>query len=907
MKAGKRNISIKKIVILIFISAMIVTIGGIGILVFKNWYSSTERSTERIAGDINKNIYNQIYSFMLIPYNINEANYKIIGNGILDLNDKNAKERFFVGVLKSQRDEIYSFSFGAVNGEYNGARRNENGVIEIMRNDGSTGGESWYYSVNKDLNAGALTVKAGKFDPRTREWYKAALSTGGPSFSPIYKHFIMDDLAVSCSRPIYDAEGGLKGVMGTHVLLSGIGATLEEVVHDYGGYAVILESDTGALIANSMRVDNFTVSSDGSWERFAVDELENIDIVQAYKYYEESGRPNFIYKGEGKILYVNAREMHMAGADWVVISAIPENLLMADVRTSIWLSIVLAIFALIISIVVYDAVINRLFRPVDDLIEVSEALCEGDLSRRAEVVRNDEIGSVSLSLNKIANNLQNTINNLEMSVKERTLELHRTNVVLEESKNQLRLILDSTAEAIYGIDLNGKCTFCNSSCLKLLGYGGEEDLIGRNMHTVIHHSYSDGTPFPIKRCKIFQAFRQGRGFESGDEVFWRADGTFFDVEYHSYPQFKNGEVIGAVITFMDITDRKMKEEEIRYLSYHDDLTGFLNRRRFESVRKEMDIPDNLPLSVIFGDLNGLKMTNDIFGHYAGDELIRKSAEILAGVCRESDIIARVGGDEFIILLPRTEQEEAEKILMRIKAAFAGAKIAAIKCSISLGGDTKVHTGESMDEILLNAENAMYRDKTLNRKTTNRNIIDNLVKALHQKSAKEMQHSIVVGELCGELGAALNLPETAISRLKRAGYLHDIGKIVLDEDMFGRDALSEEEYEKMRQHPIVGYRILNLFDDTLDLAEYVFSHHERWDGLGYPKGLKGEQIHMVSRIISIAETYERILSREEFSVSFEVRKKKALKEIRNGAGNQFDPEIVELFVQMMEKDDYGGMI
>ena len=171
-------------------------------------------------------------------------------------------------------------------------------------------------------------------------------------------------------------------------------------------------------------------------------------------------------------------------------------------------------------------------------------------------------------------------------------------------------------------------------------------------------------------------------------MFWRADGTSFDVEYYSYPQIKDGEVTGAVITFLDISERRQKEAEIRYLNCYDTLTGLHNRRCFEDNRAKIDIPDNIPLSVIFADINGLKMTNEIFGHTAGDNLIKKSSEILQQVCRPNDEVARVGEDEFVILLPNTTRENAENILDRIKSGFIDARVEAIKCSIALGLDTK---------------------------------------------------------------------------------------------------------------------------------------------------------------------------------------------------------------------------
>lgn len=474
-----------------------------------------------------------------------------------------------------------------------------------------------------------------------------------------------------------------------------------------------------------------------------------------------------------------------------------------------------------------------------------------------------------------------------------------TKMDLETQKDQLQLILDSTAEAIYGVDLNGNCTFCNLSCIRLLGYEKPEDLLGKNMHIQIHHSRQDGTPIPPGQCKISEAMRLAKGVEAKDDVFWKADGTAFNVEYRAFPQIKNGKVIGAVVTFSDITEQKRKEEEIRYLSCHDTLTGLYNRRCFEENREKIDTPENLPLSIIFADINGLKMTNDIFGHAAGDELIKKSAQILINSCRKNDIIARTGGDEFVILLPKTDAENAKKILKQIKNGFSDARVEAIKCSIALGCDTKTSIEQPLEEIMANAENAMYKDKTINRKTVNKNIIDTIVDTLHTRSPKEKQHSITVSDLCGKVGKALGLPPTEISKLKRAGYLHDIGKIILDKDTLikSKENLNEEEYEKMQQHSVVGYRILNLFDDTLDLAEYVYGHHENWDGSGYPRGLKGDQIPLISRIISVVEVYERELVKRALPI--EVRKRQATEKIKEGMNTRFDPKIAQIMIDMME--------
>ncbi len=466
---------------------------------------------------------------------------------------------------------------------------------------------------------------------------------------------------------------------------------------------------------------------------------------------------------------------------------------------------------------------------------------------------------------------------------------------IEDTKNSLQLILDSAAEGIYGIDRKGRCTFCNRSGLKLLGYSNQEELLGEYMHDKIHHSYRDGKKMTFENCKIYESLTKENGIHSNDEVFWKKDGTCFDVEFNSYPQFKNGKLIGAVITFKDYTEKRQYEEHIRYLSYHDSLTGLYNRKYFEDEMKRLDQQNNYPISIIFGDVNGLKLTNDIFGHSSGDKLLKLSANILKRVFRKKDIIARVGGDEFAILLPNIKECVVEKKVESIRKEFSKEKLEAIKCSISLGYYTKNSSQESIESIMELAEDWMYKDKIMNRKKENEEMIKNIIDTLHAKCPLEKQHSKNVSELCYQIGIAMGKKETELRKLKDAGYLHDIGKIVLSEDVLKASELSKQQKKQMEQHPVIGYRILNLFDETLELAEGILNHHEYWDGSGYPKGIKGDEIPELARIITVVEAYDTIIYKKHGSKT----KEDVLKELKEQAGVKLDAKIVDIFINMIK--------
>lgn len=310
---------------------------------------------------------------------------------------------------------------------------------------------------------------------------------------------------------------------------------------------------------------------------------------------------------------------------------------------------------------------------------------------------------------------------------------------------------------------------------------------------------------------------------------------------------------------------------------------------------------NLPISILMGDVNSLKLTNDIFGHAFGDMLLERVAEIMQGACRTDDIIARWGGDEFVLLLPKTGSAEAENIARKIKNEVCEQQIRAIKCSISIGYDTKSAMSEDIVQTLNNAEAIMYAAKTLGRGDVQSRELDAIINTLHASSMRESRHATQVSEMCRKLGSALRLPESDIQRLTEAGRLHDIGKVVLEPNLLKKGyLLSPMEQKEVAKHPVVGYRILNYFDETLELAEIVLAHQENWDGSGYPKGLEGDRIPLFARIVSLAEANDRMLHVPDQAEA--KSRDEAIQEIQRCAGTQFDPHIANIFVEMLLADD-----
>jgi diguanylate cyclase (GGDEF)-like protein/PAS domain S-box-containing protein len=895
---GQPYLSIRMIFVISFIVLLIATVSVVAYLVFTNWLASTDDMITRMENDVDSDIVHIIEDFINIPLHVNEENHGLIQNKIVDLTDRLKREKFFTGVLQANSKCIYSFSYGTANGEYYGARRNPQHEIEIISNDAGTKGHSWYFATTPTRTAGKLALDAGKFDPRTRDWYQIAKVRRRPVFSPIYQHFVMNDLALSAAYPIYDQAGRLKGVLGTHIILSKINRFLKKIVKAKNALAYIVEAHSGALIANSLEMSNFKTLADGTVTRATLAATDNRAIIQAYQDYQKGFRHNYLINTKNDKFHINFTQYQKHGLEWLLITVIPENQYTVGIYRSIRITLCAMIIILILTVGFYLQFTKMVLNPVYHLIKVTDQFAQGNLLQRAKRFRNDEIGKLAHAFNAMADSLYECINNLEEKVQERTGELEKANLTLKENQQNLQLLLDSAYEAVYGVDSQGNCTFCNNSCLKLLGYRSQEELIGKNMHALIHYNCKHGAVLGQQECRILTTLRTGEGAHADDEVFWRSDHTCFDVEYFSYPQYKEGVLVGAVVTFMDITERKKAAKEIAYLSFHDPLTGLYNRRFFEEELKRLDAPRNLPFSVISADVNGLKLVNDIFGHTTGDLLIQKAAATMQKSCRSDEIIARIGGDEFIILLPKTDREAVTQIAARIKRQFFQERIKFLNGSISVGYSTKNFETENILREIEKADEQMYAQKALDRKDFKSATIKAIMQTLHENYPREAGHSQNVSQLCQDLGKTLHLSESEINRLKDVGFLHDIGKIVIEAAVIDKvPPLTDQEWQALRQHPVVGYRILNSCEMTVGLAKYVLSHHERWDGSGYPNGLTGEAIPKLARILAVAESYERIVGGAAYQKARS--RKEALLEIQKNAGSQFDPKIVAAFLEMMQ--------
>lgn len=343
------------------------------------------------------------------------------------------------------------------------------------------------------------------------------------------------------------------------------------------------------------------------------------------------------------------------------------------------------------------------------------------------------------------------------------------------------------------------------------------------------------------------------------------------------------------------------DARIRYISFHDQLTGLYNRHYLEEEMQRLDTERQLPISIIMADLNGLKLINDTYGHSTGDQLLKRTAAILRETCRSEDILARFGGDEFVIYLPHTPKDKALAMGRRISQAFLQEQINDVPITISIGVATKTSIEQEIAAVLKVAEDKMYQNKLTESSSGKSAVLNALLKTLAEKSFETEVHTRNMQMVAMKIGEKLGLPDSEINRLRLLITLHDIGKINIPEELLTTSSpLSDVEWEAMKKHSETGYRIARATEEFAHVAEDILAHHEYWDGSGYPQGLNGEAIPLLARVTALADAYEVMCNGRPYKKAMTPEAIKA--EFIRCAGGQFDPQLVELMLEIINWDN-----
>lgn len=717
-------------------------------------------------------------------------------------------------------------------------------------------------------------------DVSSCDYFQTALN-GQPAVSDLIVNSDTGELSLIFAAPVYQ-HGEIIGV----IFAKRNGEILRDIISAVNymktGYAYMVNNQ-GVTVAHKNL--DLVLARDNDIENMKTNaSLRELGELTKDMITRTVGSGAYTYNGIKKIVGYAP----IADTQWIVAYGLEETEALQSVRTLGKMLWVFVLTAGLMGAVLTYIISARISEPLIRICkELKNYFNDTSISLPQKYLkRGNEIGVLSQGITLMLNHISNHISSLE----DKNRELFDAKEVISSERLLFETTLHSLGDGVISADRDGNVQIMNEVAENLTGWK-REDAYGLPFETVfeiVNEFTREKCPSPIR-----QTFENGKTNKLDEHTMLISkQGDELPIEDSVAPIFdRDGNIMGAVLVFRDCTDKKQAQEEILYLSYHDQLTGLYNRHYFEGEIKRLDADSHLPLSLAMFDVNGLKLTNDAFGHQTGDKLLRVVADTIKSACRADDILSRIGGDEIILLLPRTSYAETEAIIKRIYRELEQVKLNDVVISVSAGWETKHCTDQDIMEIFAKAEESMYRKKLTESKSMRSKTIQVILKTLNEANQRERIHSENVSKISRKIGEMLHLDQEFLGEIETAGLLHDIGKIAVDNNLLNKTGkLTEGEYEMVKRHSEIGYHILKSADEYTVISDYVLSHHERWDGTGYPRGLKGTDIPLAARIITVADSYEAMISERTYRKTID--QEEALQELKRCAGAQFDPDIVQ---------------
>ncbi|MDW7660939.1 MAG: diguanylate cyclase [Bacillota bacterium] len=721
---------------------------------------------------------------------------------------------------------------------------------------------SLYYGSreNKMINASGW-IPPPEFDLTQRPWYLKAVEAGDLIYTDAFLNASKDHFIVTIATPLYDENNEIIGVVAGDILLDSIIDMVNNQFIDNEGYSFLLDSSYNILAHPRL-------TSRATLDLLNISDISE-DLVEIFDSEQESLRTISLDNVEGYLAFEE-----ISGTSWKIASFIPIKEYLTSERQLLY-TFLFAIFSMTL-IMLISVLFQRkyLIKPMAEFDrDIQKIGRVSDFSYRLPTDKSEVFSSLRTSINS---SLEKTDTYYE---------------ALVQSEKRNRAILNVHPDLIFLSDQNGIFLDYQANADQDPIHFSRLDFIGKHISDVLPENIAG---------MIMSAIKQTLG---GSDI----QTIEFTMAINGSLQYFEARLVSAshdtiLAIVRNVTEERLNQMLIEKLSYRDQLTGLYNRRFYEEELNRLDTDRNLPIGLILLDVNGLKLTNDAFGHQMGDALLKRVAEVITRCCRTEDIVARLGGDEFVILLPMTSSNDIKLIVDRIQTSVSGETLGAIKISVSIGYDIKENGNQNLKDIFTKAEDQMYHKKLIESQIMRQQTIHVILETINKNNPLEKLHSENVSRNSVLIGKVYGLSQEKLKALETAGIMHDIGKIAVDSTLLNKQTeLTESEYIEIKRHSEIGYQLLKSVDQYTSLAEIILHHHERWDGNGYPYGLAGEDIPLLSRIIALTDAYEAIRSDRPYRTGRLHRE--ALLEIQKHSGSQFDPKLVEILIRLDHSKEF----